>query len=180
MEGRADDRGWLSGGGGLAGPGGRTEMGMILGNPIAGRGATIGTAGIPIHHPVCENGTMARKTPFPSIPARRENPGYGPGSRASPPMGFSRGVTSLAVVERDRGAGSGSGIGERDRRARSKNPDGVSVGVAGVAGWSGLVHKRLNYGLCAALIPTAYPNNPCTALSGRVAKYDVGVPSGSV
>ena len=129
---RADDREWLSAGDGLTGPGGRTGMGMILGNPIAGRGATIGTAGIPIHHPARENGTTGRKTPFAGISASRRNPGFRPGPRASPPMGLFRGETSLVAVE---GPEPRSGIGDRGSgRARSKNPDGVSVGVAGLRG----------------------------------------------
>ena len=104
-------------------------MGMILGNPIAGRGATIGTAGIPIHHPACENGATDRKTPFPGISACRGNPGCPPTPRAPPPMGFPRGVTSLVAVERACAALGDRGSGIGDRRARSKNPDGVSVGV---------------------------------------------------
>ena len=100
MEGRSDDSQGLSDGDGLTGPGGRAGMGMILGNPIAGRGATIGVAGIPIHHPACENGATGRKTPFPGISVCHGNRVCGPGPRASPPMGFPRGITSLVAVER--------------------------------------------------------------------------------
>ena len=122
MGGRADDREWLSDGDGLTGPGGRVGMGMILENPIAGRGATIGGPGIPIHHHACENGTTGRKTPFAGIPACHGNRVCGPGPRTPPPMGLFRGETSLVAVE---GPEPRSGIGDRGSgigRPKRKNP----------------------------------------------------------
>ena len=126
MEGRADDREWLSDGDGLGRRDGRAGMGMILENPIAGRGATIGGPGIPIHHPACENGATGRKTPFAGIPACRENPGFRPGPRASPPMGLFRGEISLVAVE---GPELRSGLGDRGSGVRSAKT------TTGLASW---------------------------------------------
>ena len=124
MDGRADDREWLSDGDGLGRRAEWSGMGMILGNPIAARGATIGAAGIPIHHPAYENGATGRKTPFAGISVCHGNRVCGPDPRAPPPMGFPRGETSLVAVEEpeprsgigDRGSGIGAGQKQKPRR----------------------------------------------------------------
>ena len=150
--------------GGLAGPGGRVGMGMIPGNPIAGHGATIGGPGIPIHHPACENGATGRKTPFPGIPASPGNPHFPSGPRASPPMGLFRGETSLVAVE---GPEPGSGIGDRgsDEAQKPRTRRGLleAVRVTGLALFDGSYLRA-----CPALIVVLHPDNPCTALSGRM------------
>ena len=111
--------------GGLGRAGGRAGMGMILGNPIAVRGAAIVGPGIPIHHPACEIGATGRKTPFPGISASPGNPVSGPGPRASPPMGLFRGEISLVAVE---GPERGSGIGDRGSGVRSaKTPHAAGL-----------------------------------------------------
>ena len=128
-------------------------MGMILGNSIAGRGAAIGRAGIPIHHPARENGTMGRKTPFAGISARHGNPGCGPGPRAPPPMGFPRGITSLVAVEGPEPAPR-SGLGDRGVGGpEAKTPTGLASGSRLVRS-AGITDERC---ACSIRRQRAYP-----------------------